>query len=204
MLSELNENNSKTNKRFLQKNIKKLCSKDYGEILNIIKNNNEKYTENIRGVYFNLNYINDFTINKLVEFVKLTNAANLNEYNNSSIDTSESNLINEYKNYSDNLKDISYDIRNLISDKVNKSQKFSFQNFLQKISVSNIKSFQKTEAIDYPCLKIEENNFQNTNNNLYKKCKKNQAYLKSYGTTALGEINTALINTLDFIDLENI
>jgi len=210
MLAKTITTDNNHNKRFLEKNIKKLTTEDYSEILNIIRNNNEKYTENTRGVYFNLNYINETTINKLVDFVKTTTNSDLISHSDNSsitynIDNINSvNIPREHQDYRGKLKEVSYDIHKLINDKVNKSQKFSFQNFLQKISVSNIKSFEKTVEIEYPELKIEQNNFQNMNKNLYKKCKHKHEYFKTDSNYKIDNANITLINTLDLIDLNNI
>ena len=55
-------------KKQLEKDISKLSSQEHTEILNIIRNNNQKYSENSTGVYFNLKYVDCDTLKKIIEF----------------------------------------------------------------------------------------------------------------------------------------
>ena len=57
-------------KKQLEKDIGNFAINEYNEILNIIRNNKQKYSENVGGIYFNLKYINEQTISKIIEFVK--------------------------------------------------------------------------------------------------------------------------------------
>ena len=67
-------------KKQLEKDITNLSSNEYNEILNIIRNNKQKYSENIGGIYFNLKYINDPTIHKIIEFVKFAKSSGLKDW----------------------------------------------------------------------------------------------------------------------------
>merc|ERR1739848_622006 len=53
----------------LEKDIVNLSANEHTEILNIIRNNNQKYSENNAGVYINLKYVDEVTIRKIIEFV---------------------------------------------------------------------------------------------------------------------------------------
>ena len=163
-------------KKQLEKDISNLTSNEYNEILNIIRNNKQKYSENIGGIYFNLKYISDPTIHKIIEFVKFAKSNKM--------------LIKK-----ENKQEKKEDLRNKIVNKINKNigkkytldqnsiheellrlknknkENFSFQNFLDKLSVSNIKTFKKTEKIIYPELKEIKMNYSGSSERILKKCR---------------------------------
>ena len=56
-------------KKQLEKDIVNLTTNEHTEILNIIRNNNQKYSENNAGVYINLKYVDEDTIRKIIDFV---------------------------------------------------------------------------------------------------------------------------------------
>ena len=57
-------------KKRLKRDIKLLDKHEYIEILNIIKKNDQKYSENATGIFFNLKYINDKTIKEMINFME--------------------------------------------------------------------------------------------------------------------------------------
>ena len=161
-------------KKQLEKDISNLSRNEYTEILNIIRNNREKYSENVGGIYFNLKYINNDTIIKMIDFVKFSKA-------------NKSLIIEQNKNKNKNKKPVVNKIGNNIGKKYTLDQKsiqlelirlknknmekFSFQNFLDKLSVSNIKTFKKNDKISYPELKIAKTNFTGSSERILKKCR---------------------------------
>ena len=67
--SEIESKINLKNKKYLEKEIPKLTSNEHNEIFNIIRNNSSKYSENSRGVYINLKFLDNDTINKIKEFI---------------------------------------------------------------------------------------------------------------------------------------
>ena len=59
-------------KKKLEKDISTLSNNEHNEILNIIRNNKQKYSENNAGIYFNLKFLDDDTITKIIQFVKFS------------------------------------------------------------------------------------------------------------------------------------
>ena len=60
-------------KKFLQKEIPKLNKNEHQEIFNIITQNSDaKYSENSRGVYINLKFLDISTTERIIEFIKYT------------------------------------------------------------------------------------------------------------------------------------
>ena len=60
-------------KKFAEKEIPKLNQNEFQEVFNIIRqNNSSKYSENSRGVYINLKFLNDETITKIINFIQYT------------------------------------------------------------------------------------------------------------------------------------
>lgn len=58
-------------------NIKKMNKSQYIEILKIIKDNDMKYTENMNGIYINLNLISDEILIRINEFIKYILSQNI-------------------------------------------------------------------------------------------------------------------------------
>lgn len=162
-------------KKQLEKDISNLSSNEYNEILNIIRNNKQKYSENIGGIYFNLKYINEQTIQKIIEFVKFAKSNkvvikkeeknNNNKINNKIISKINKNIGKKYTLDQNSIQ------QELLRLKNKNQENFSFQNFLDKLSVSNIKTFKKNEKIVYPELKEIKMNYSGSSERLLKKCR---------------------------------
>jgi hypothetical protein len=65
----ININNIILIKKKIIKNIKLMKKNDYIEILKIIKKNDISYTENINGIFIDLNLINDTIILEIYNFI---------------------------------------------------------------------------------------------------------------------------------------
>lgn len=162
-------------KKQLEKDISNLSSNEYNEILNIIRNNKQKYSENIGGIYFNLKYINEQTIQKIIEFVKFAKSNkvvikkeeknNDNKINNKIISKINKNIGKKYTLDQNSIQ------QELLRLKNKNQENFSFQNFLDKLSVSNIKTFKKNEKIVYPELKEIKMNYSGSSERILKKCR---------------------------------
>ena len=157
----------------LEKDINKLTTNEYNEIFNIIRNNGSKYSENSRGVYINLNYIDKKTLSKMIDFIEYSKN---NKKNLENIQNKDSNLkINTKNSYKENNKkldreSIHKELQRL-KEKQSKKDHFSFQSFLDKLSVTNIKQFNNNDKIKYPVLKNSNVKFNGVKARLLKKCR---------------------------------
>lgn len=160
-------------KKQLEKDINILTTNEHTEILNIIRNSNQKYSENNGGVYINLKFIDNNTIKSIIEFVDFckNNRKKEEEKNNKankSTKKTEKKKNALGKNYTLNKEDITNQLKRL---KEQKQENFSFQNFLDKLSVTNIKTFKKNEKIVYPQLKQTRKKFDTLGDRILKKCR---------------------------------
>ncbi len=162
-------------KKQLEKDICQLTSNEHTEILNIIKNNNQKYSQNNAGVYFNLKYVDNNTIIKLIEFVKYCKDMKQKKKNDKPELRNSNNHLTDYSlnkdfnnNYMMDKQTIQMELQKLESKN---KENFTFQNFLDKLSVTNIKTFKKNEKIIYPQLKQQRKKFSGVNERIVKKCR---------------------------------
>ena len=85
---------SHSKKKFLQKEIPKLNKNEHQEIFNIITQNSDaKYSENSRGVYINLKFLDISTIERIIEFIKYTKVSK-NKLEKTPIDKKENSKDN--------------------------------------------------------------------------------------------------------------
>ena len=169
---------SHSKKKFLQKEIPKLNKNECHEIFNIIKQNSDaKYSENSRGVYINIKFLDIDTLEKIISFINYTkeqkNKLGEQDFepknmNNDSLsrDIDNSNRITHTK---DSIQ------KELLRLKEKKNENFVFQNFLDKLSISNIKQFTKTESgenrLTFPQLKHSKIQLEGVKARLMKKCR---------------------------------
>jgi hypothetical protein len=217
---------SYSTKKFLQKEVPKLSKNEYHEIFNIIKQNTDAtYSENSTGVYINLKYLNQITIEKITDFIKYAKcqkdslqevyikdpdmSGDMNSYNT---------VKKEYTHMALSKKSVEKELSRL---REKKNESFVFQNFLDKLSISNIKQFNEPTESDtkiiYPQLKHSKIQFNGVKARLLKKCReghKNDTDLPfipsddaeyaeltntgEYVTQQIDEFNTDLI-----LDIEN-
>lgn len=192
-------------KKQLEKDIVTLSSNEHTEILNIIRNSNQKYSENNAGVYINLKFIDNQTIKSIIEFVDFCKK---NKKKESEENDAKSNKANKKtnknktgigKNYTLSKEDITSQLKRL---KEQKQENFSFQNFLDKLSVTNIKTFKKNEKIVYPQLKQTKKKFDPLGDRILKKCKdtyKNTDFSDTYSDDNSIENQDNLTKNLDKI-----
>ena len=164
-------------KKKLERDIKQLDKHEYIEILNIIKKNNQKYSKNSTGIFFNLKYINDKTIMEIIHFVEFCKKNKIflekevyNEEKSSREQEKLQNHINGSHNF-ENLDDIKIDIQDILDSKNNKATSFTFKNYLDKISIVPKKEFKNKQPSQYPNLININNEFTGSNNRILKKCK---------------------------------
>ena len=164
-------------KKKLEKDIANLLYDEQLEILNIIINNKQKYSKNNKGIFFNLKYIDINTLIQLENYVsKCKDKAKLNNENSVNNNTIHSS-INSISNDSLFDNDMSFTLdkdeikKELIKIESKNKEHFIFQNFLDKLSVTNIKSFQKSDQINYPQLNNSKKKLAGVNERLFKKCR---------------------------------
>lgn len=160
-------------KKQLEKDICNLTSNEHTEILNIIRNNNQKYSENNAGVYINLKYVDENTISKIIEFVSFCKQSKDQEDDkddgkkkNNKKKKKPKNILG--KNFTMDKDEVTSQLERL---KGKKQENFSFQNYLDKLSITNIKTFKKNEKIVYPQLKQPKKKWEGVGERLLKKCR---------------------------------
>lgn len=171
--NKLDVKTSYKNKKILEKEIPKLNQNEFQEVFNIIRqNNSSKYSENSRGVYINLKFLDDETITKIINFIQYTKNYRKNIEDKKKVEktTEEKRSNNEnYKGYTLDKESIETELLRL---KTKKNENFTFQNFLDKLSITNIKQFEKTESkINYPQLKNSKAKFGGVKARVLKKCR---------------------------------
>lgn len=173
---------SPKNREQLRKDLQGLNSAEYHEIFNIIKNDNIQFTENRNGVFINLKKLSDDSINKIYEFIEFSkdnkrNLEILEEKQKEQIKNSQTQKL--IKSYSLNINDDN--IINTIEQSVtnytipNKksvtNENFTFQNFIDKFTITNMKMFPENERIVYPVLKQFKCNYTGVKYRLLKRCR---------------------------------
>lgn len=177
-------------KRYLEKALKLLDNVEYNEILKIMIKNNQKYSTNKTGVFFNLKYIEDVVLREIINFVNFCiknrenfklepNASepqNIKKENNKYIKNSDEGGNGEEKEYFKKKFEFTLESKLLNKDldkfksRNNKELKFSFKNYLDKISIINNKEFEN-DGHSYPTLNQHISNFEGVSDRIFKKCK---------------------------------
>lgn len=185
-------------KKKLEKDIKKLDKHEYIEILNLLKKNNQKYSQNSKGIFFNLKYINDKTIIEMIQFIDFCkkNRVFLEEekYDDTLDKTVSNKKKNSYESYTLDDLDITIDIKNFMASKTgNKSNNFSFKNYLDKISIIPKKEFKNKQPEKYPDLININTEFTGSNNRILKKCKNFENTFSKYSDNSRECNNSVLV-----------
>lgn len=155
----------------IEKEIPKLTEYEHREIFNIIRNSKTKYSENSTGIYINLKFINNETLLKITNFINYSK----NSIKNTSISKVESNKNNDSTDISEKYsldKESIFD--ELVRLKNKNKEHFTFQNFLDKLSISNIKQFNISDQnvkIIYPQLFKSDSKFEGVLARLLKTCR---------------------------------
>ena len=172
----MNSSISILEKKKLERDVKKLDKNEYIEILSIIKKNNQNYSQNSTGIFFNLKYINDKTIEEMIHFIEFCKKNKIFLAKKDGDDTKPIVPIpksknDAYDNYNIDEFDMTIDIKDFMSSKNNKSNNFTFKNYLDKISVVPKKEFTNKQPDKYPDLININNEFTGSDNRILKKCK---------------------------------
>ncbi len=161
------------NKELLKKELNNLSHTEFCEVFNIIRTSTDRYSENSNGVFINLKYIDDSTVQKIWDFINFSKNSKM-ILNTKYLDLSSNNT---KKNNSGDNKTSTFSLdKNLIQKELTRlkslnTDAFSFQNFLEKLSSNNLKHFPTSDKIIYPTLKTNKNKFDGVKARLLKKCR---------------------------------
>jgi len=186
-------------KEQLKKKINNLDYNEQCEIFNIIRKDTDKISENNNGIFINLKYLKDETIEKLFNFViyceknkiimkvdeEKYQAEILNNVCNIDIDNSKKNISSDFEsnksNYSEIEDDLSegyqcYIIENDNYFKNNKNKdintdKFSFKTYIDKLSVTTQKAFNENNEKKIPTLKTKKLKFTGVKARIMNRCR---------------------------------
>jgi hypothetical protein len=161
----------------LKKELSTLSISEYQEVFNILRNDNITYTENKNGVFINLKNVNDNTVDKIFQFIEFSKD---NKKKLEILDVKQkehiknTNINKQSRTY---IMDVHNDdiISNLEDGYTNKKllpvENFTFQNFINKFTITNMKLFPENEKIIYPNLKQSKCNFTGVKYRLLKRCR---------------------------------
>lgn len=175
-------------KEKLKKEISKLHYNEHCEIYNIIRKDTDKISENRNGVFINLKYLNNDTINKVQEFIDFC------KKNKNLLKKKQKEHENEMKSVNNNVNenlDSKYDIYSIekeslenieISDNVSED-KFTFKNYIDKLTITSNKDFTENNVEKKKKIIVKKNKkLSGVNARLLKKCRnlnKHNNYIKS-------------------------
>jgi hypothetical protein len=166
------------NRENLKKELSNLSTSEYQEIFNILRNNNISYTENKNGVFINLKNTNDDIIYKIYDFIEFCkdNKKTLNtlderqkEHVKNTTNTKHARSYNISVNNDDIMNNI--EDTNINNKKLLPTENFTFQNFIDKFTITNMKMFPENEKIFYPVLKQVKCNFTGVKFRILKRCR---------------------------------
>ena len=182
-------------KEQLKKKINNLDYNEQCEIFNIIRKDTDKISENNNGVFINLKYIKDETIDKLISFVDyceknkdlMKKGAQKYEdeiintlLNYDSISENSKSTSTVIKSNTENLSECynSYTIENDYLDVMKKQKeediidKFSFKTYIDKLSVTSQKTFQTIDTDKkIPFIKTKKLRLVGVKARIMKKCR---------------------------------
>ena len=158
-------------KKKLEKDMKLLDNNEYNEVLNILKKNQQKYSSNSKGIFFNLKYVDDSAIKDIIKFVEFCKKNKI--YLEEKIDnnTPQDQNLNIKDNFNNDKLDITIDIENIIKKQSKNNNNFTFQNYIDKISIVPKKEFKNKQMSKYPNIVNINNEFTGSSNRILKKCK---------------------------------
>ena len=177
-------------KKKLEKDIKNLDKNEHLEILNIIKKNNQNFSKNSKGIFFNLKYIDIKTLEEIINFVEFC------KKNQTFLDTERTShhtppLTNRHISTPGIQKkiDLTSELGEILELKNCRPNNFTFKNYLDKISIVPKKEFKNKQSDNYPDLININTTFTGANNRILKKCKNYEnSYPKTTSNTNILEV----------------
>ena len=128
----------------LKKELNGLSTSEYQEIFNILRNENISYTENKNGVFINFKNVNDELLNKIFNFIEFCkdnkkNLEILDEEQKKHIKNTNTNKLSRSYILTVNNDDIINNVENGIMNnkKISPCENFTFQNFIDKFTITN-------------------------------------------------------------------
>ena len=162
----------------LKKELSTLSTSEYQEIFNILRNDNITYTENKNGVFINLKHVHEPTVDKIFNFIEFCKD---NKKNLSLLDEKQkehiknTNINKQARSYTMNVNndEIINNLENSVlnNKKLLPTENFTFQNFINKYTITNMKIFPENEKIVYPVLKQFKCNFTGVKYRILKRCR---------------------------------
>lgn len=218
------------NKERLKKEISNLQYSEHCEIFNIIRKDTDKISENKNGVFINLKYVKDETLIKVQEFIdfckknnnllkkkQLAHDNELKTVNKSIKNNSENDLHNELENDLQNDYDVyslgKESMENIDFPEEIKEDKFTFQNYINKLSISSNKNFKDSETAPKKKKIVikQSKKLSGVNARLLKKCRnlnKHNSFIKNNKNVIIENLledSLANYNTYDYdTDLINL
>jgi hypothetical protein len=186
----------------LKRDLEGLSDIEYKEIFNIIQRKDTQFSENKNGIFINLKYLDDDTVNNIYEFLEFSrnNKKYLKEiedkqnYEKRCIENTMHQTAVLSKENSAN-QTITHTTLDIHPTKKTTIDNFTFQNFIDKLTITNMKMFPENDKIVYPTIKQHKWNVNGVKSRLLKKCKEINKYnydrfLNPYLTSEEESINT--------------
>lgn len=173
----------------LRRDLMGLSEIEYREIFNMIRQRVGQYSENKNGIFINLRYVDDELVDKIYDFLEFSRKnkmylKELEEKQNDEkrrIDTSlhqQHNTVLSRDNVANQVSQLSANSAEEYSasaaagtTKKTTVDNFTFQNFIDKLTITNMKMFPENERLVYPTIKQHKWNVSGVKARLLKKCK---------------------------------
>ena len=169
----------------LRRDLVGLSDIEYREIFNMVRQKVNQYSENNNGIFINLKYIDDELLDKIYDFLEFSKKnkmylKELEEKQNNERRTIDTSLHQHPILSRDNMANQSshantIDMMTSMTKKTTVDN-FTFQNFIDKLTITNMKMFPENERIVYPTIKQHKWNVVGVKARLLKKCKEINKY----------------------------
>jgi hypothetical protein len=142
-----------------------------------------QFSENKNGIFINLKYVDDELLDKIYDFLEFSKKnkmylKELEEKQNMekrSVDTSlhqqHSSILSRDNASNHTTTQVNTEVYTASATKKTTVDNFTFQNFIDKLTITNMKMFPENEKIVYPTIKQHKWNVSGVKARLLKKCK---------------------------------
>jgi hypothetical protein len=170
-------------KERLKRDLEGLSEIEYREVFNIIQAHTTPYSENKNGIFVNLRHLDEETIDKIYEFLEFSKSnkrylREIEEKQNLEKQSIESTIHQSIILSKDNIANqvVSGNNFEINTSKKTTVDNFTFQKFIDKLTITNMKMFPENDKIVYPMIKQHKWNVQGVKLRLLKKCKEINKY----------------------------
>lgn len=167
----------------LKRDLEGLSDIEYREIFNIIQKNETQYSENKNGIFINLKYLDDTTVDRIYNFLDFSRKNKrylheLEEKQNIEKQCIENTIHQTTVLSKENLANqtIAHNSMDIHPTKKTTIDNFTFQNFIDKLTITNMKMFPENDKIVYPSIKQHKWNVSGVKSRILKKCKEINKY----------------------------